>query len=326
MIKVSCCMIVRDGEQTIERALKSVKPYVDEMVVAIDSRTNDNTREIVGKYFEFDWTDDFAAARNQCISKAEYDWVLIIDADDWIEPGKEEIFRHALTLGNGIRFTIQTGPTTSVKSIRCFNRTETRYIYRVHEYPQISKAAVSDPKIIDAPIIINHEKGPIIDPERNIRILETALSEYPRYLFYHGRECLTVGRYEDAIKSFEKYLEISTWKAERNEAMIGMARCYLMLNQVQQAKEMCLSIVAVDENFKPALNLLGQIAEHEKRYHDAKKWLVAAIEASETEYVFNDVQPTDANSWVCLSKVRAELGMLPQSRYAAVKADMIGGK
>ena len=84
---VSLCMIVKDEEANLARCLASVKPIVDEMVV-VDTGSKDRTRDIAeffgARVYEFEWSNDFAAARNFSISKAKGDWILIMDADEVI--------------------------------------------------------------------------------------------------------------------------------------------------------------------------------------------------------------------------------------------------
>ena len=84
---VSLCMIVKDEETNLARCLASVKPIVDEMVV-VDTGSTDRTRDIAeffcARVYEFEWSNDFAAARNFSISKAKGDWILIMDADEVI--------------------------------------------------------------------------------------------------------------------------------------------------------------------------------------------------------------------------------------------------
>jgi tetratricopeptide (TPR) repeat protein len=93
---VSLCMIVKDEEANLARCLASVKPIVDEMVV-VDTGSNDRTRDISeffgARVYEFEWSNDFAAARNFSISKAKGDWILIMDADEVISPMDYDHFR-----------------------------------------------------------------------------------------------------------------------------------------------------------------------------------------------------------------------------------------
>jgi len=86
---LSLCMIARDEEQTIGRALDSVKGIVDEMIV-VDTGSLDGTRKIVkeygGRVVESEWRDDFSAARNEALREAKGDYVLFLDADEYVDP------------------------------------------------------------------------------------------------------------------------------------------------------------------------------------------------------------------------------------------------
>lgn len=84
-ITLSLCMIVKNEEANIERALLSIKPVVDEMIV-VDTGSTDNTKDIAksigAKVYDFNWTDNFSEARNFSLSKASGKWIFILDADE----------------------------------------------------------------------------------------------------------------------------------------------------------------------------------------------------------------------------------------------------
>ena len=81
-------MITKDEEAFLEQCLNSVKEMVDEIIV-VDTGSTDKTKEIARKFrakvFDFKWVDDFSAARNESIKHATKDWVLVLDADEFIE-------------------------------------------------------------------------------------------------------------------------------------------------------------------------------------------------------------------------------------------------
>lgn len=86
-IRISACMMVRNEEKNLERCLKSVKPIVDEIVL-VDTGSTDSTMEIGRRYgakiYEHPWENDFSLHRNQSISYASGDFILIVDADEEI--------------------------------------------------------------------------------------------------------------------------------------------------------------------------------------------------------------------------------------------------
>lgn len=321
---ISACMIVRDGAETLEKALKSLDGYVEEIVVGIDSRTVDNSEAIARQYnakvFPFDWINDFSYARNLVASKADFDNILVIDADDELEPGKGKILHEALKAGTGARFNVQTSPTTKIRSIRLYNRKECRYVFRVHEYLTFT----GTPTVVDVPITITHQRGStVIEPGRNLKILEAALAEYPRYLFYHGRECLDCNRPSDALVSFGRYLPISTWPAEKCEAIMGIARAHVMLKELPLALARCFDVIEMDPNFMPAYNLLGQIYQVLGDYHSAVRHYEHAMRVRPTTYVFDDTEAIKFNCWGNLIVCYARTGDMKSARTATNNAQRI---
>ncbi|REE84485.1 tetratricopeptide repeat protein [Paenibacillus taihuensis] len=88
---VSVCMIVRNEEANLERALNSIPASYEKVVV--DTGSTDTTVEIAqrlgAKVARFTWVDDFAAARNYSISQAAGQYILIMDADEALDHGIE---------------------------------------------------------------------------------------------------------------------------------------------------------------------------------------------------------------------------------------------
>ncbi|MEM1403581.1 MAG: glycosyltransferase family 2 protein [Pseudomonadota bacterium] len=98
-MRLSLCMIVRDEAFFIEECLEQVRPYVDEIVI-VDTGSVDGTREIAERYadcvLDFEWIDDFSAARNFGLDAATGDWLLVLDADERIAAGDYMAMREAM--------------------------------------------------------------------------------------------------------------------------------------------------------------------------------------------------------------------------------------
>lgn len=88
-MNLSFCIIVKNEEKNLPRCLASVKNVVDEMVV-LDTGSTDRTPEIAQKFgakvHDFEWCNDFAAARNESLKYVTGDWVLVLDADEYLSP------------------------------------------------------------------------------------------------------------------------------------------------------------------------------------------------------------------------------------------------
>jgi len=88
MITISLCMIIKNEGKVLSRCLDSLKDLMDEIII-IDTGSTDNTKEIARKYtnmiYDFEWTDDFSAARNYSFSKATKDYIYVADADEVLD-------------------------------------------------------------------------------------------------------------------------------------------------------------------------------------------------------------------------------------------------
>ncbi|MCI8455337.1 MAG: glycosyltransferase family 2 protein [Lachnospiraceae bacterium] len=152
-IKLSQCMIVKNEEDNIRRALSWGKSIVWEQIV-VDTGSSDRTMELAkelgAKVFHFPWCDDFSAAKNYAIEQAKGDWIIFLDADEYFEPECArkipELIRHAENdfpegkKPDMIRAALQnlddTGRTFMVgEQNRIFrNRSDIRYRDPIHEF------------------------------------------------------------------------------------------------------------------------------------------------------------------------------------------------
>ncbi len=93
-------MIVKNEERDLPRCLESARDLVDEIVIvdtgSID-KTKDVAREFGARVYDYEWCDDFAAARNYSISKATKKWILFLDADEELEVSQHAAIKRKLT-------------------------------------------------------------------------------------------------------------------------------------------------------------------------------------------------------------------------------------
>ncbi len=82
---LSVTLICKNAEATIERAIRSVA-FADEVIV-LDSGSTDNTVKLCqalgATVIETDWPG-FGLQKNRAISYTTHDWVLSLDADEWV--------------------------------------------------------------------------------------------------------------------------------------------------------------------------------------------------------------------------------------------------
>ena len=108
-MKISLCVITKDEEKNIERCINSVKSIVDEIVV-VDTGSADHTVKIVeelgGKVYYFEWINDFAAARNYALSKVNGDWIIFLDADEYVSKDSLPMLRPVIEKAHQLKLDV----------------------------------------------------------------------------------------------------------------------------------------------------------------------------------------------------------------------------
>ena len=193
---VTLCMIAKDEEASIGQTIKSALAVVDDIIVG-DTGSADNTRLIAegygAKVVDLVWGDDFAAARNAVLAEVKTDWVLILDADEKLQPVRPVEFQKMLSREDvagyelSVRMTDDPSGSPQNRQIRLFrNHPYVRYCYPVHETIDIALgnwAASRGKGIAPSSLAVVNETGGLDRQfncnERNRRLLRDALREYP---------------------------------------------------------------------------------------------------------------------------------------------------
>ncbi len=94
MPRIVLSMIVRNASATLKACLDSAKGVVDEIVIA-DTGSTDTTVELArasgARVIEIPWNNDFSEARNRSLAEVRADWVLVLDADEVLDPRAKSV-------------------------------------------------------------------------------------------------------------------------------------------------------------------------------------------------------------------------------------------
>ena len=97
MPKISAIVISYNEEKNIRRCLESLS-WVDEIVV-VDSYSEDNTKKIAGEFtdkiFDVKW-EGFGKKKEFARTKASFEWVLCVDADEVVTPELKDEIKKAI--------------------------------------------------------------------------------------------------------------------------------------------------------------------------------------------------------------------------------------
>ena len=293
MVTISLCMIVKNEEKGLARCLESVKALVDEIII-VDTGSTDATKEIALSYtnniYDFEWIDDFSAARNFAFSKASMDYQFWLDADDVIEATQAEKF---MELKANLQPDIDIATMYYDTHFDCegnveFTSTRERLIRRDRGFRWIDPVHECIPlagNIYYSHIRICHRKEKAIGiSRRNIEIYEKMESENiaftPRQTYYYAREFFDHKDYVKAAQLLASFLnEGKGWKEDNIVACSLLAKCYS--NSGEQGK--VLSALAKSFEYdSPRAEICCQLGYYYKSMNDfetAAKWFETALSA-----------------------------------------------
>ena len=229
-VKLSQCIIVKNEENNIRRALEWGKGVVFEQIVVdtgSDDRTVDIAKEMGARVFFFEWKDDFSAAKNFAIDQAKGDWIVFLDADEYymlecaakiipaliqIENGVYEVEKPCAVRSALVNLDDQGRAISTGVQDRIFrNISALRYHNRIHE--SLFRVDSGNLLVVDASkeLIIYHTgytKQIYEETEklgRNIRILKCELKEQPENYnawSYLGDTLFALGLFDEAEQAY----------------------------------------------------------------------------------------------------------------------------
>jgi len=265
-VRLSQCMIVKNEEKNIEKALSWAKGIAFEQIV-VDTGSTDRTVEIAerlgAKVFHFEWINDFSAAKNFAIEQASGNWIAFLDADEYFSPEDAAkllpFFKHIqsdpklrgkwLAIQCPLLHVDETGKTTyAIIHERIFrNLPSIRYTGKIHEKLNIP----ADNSVYGEDISIIHtgySKTAFIETnkaERNIDILKAVLSEDPENVSLKGylAEALAVkaqmdGATESVLSEIDElYMEVINTDSDNISQLRKGAYLYFLKQYVNGNKE-----------------------------------------------------------------------------------------
>lgn len=242
-------MIVQNEERYLPRCLDSVKSMGSECFIT-DTGSTDRTPEIARQYgatvLHTRWEDDFAHARNISLPLANTEWILCIDADEYVIQGLEELLKVLPKVHKSVsrlRITIENrigegaGERVIFQPVRLFRAHQGyRYAGRIHEQLVRGNTRDGGDKEGDDPVINGSftceedwlaEHEPLAPlrlihdgylpssiaqghkPMRNLKLLQRELADHPGqpfHLYNVGVTNCQLGHFEQAAEAFSESL------------------------------------------------------------------------------------------------------------------------
>lgn len=211
-MNISLAMIVKNEKVNIKRCISSVQNLVDEIVV-VDTGSTDGTIDILRQFnnvklYNFNWCDDFSAARNFALDKTNGDYILVLDADEYVIKGTRRELETAISknmIGRVLiesNFSKKNEELYSSAYVSRFFPKSLRYIGAIHEQLDSNKGRIKLDFIVKHDGYNNENKG-----QRNIPLLQKELLKNPNdayYLFQLGKEFRISNLYSEAYLYLRK--------------------------------------------------------------------------------------------------------------------------
>ncbi|MDE6504500.1 MAG: glycosyltransferase family 2 protein [Clostridia bacterium] len=291
-MSLSVCLIVKNEEAVIGRCLNCVCKFADEIIV-VDTGSTDNTVEEVKKFTDnvcfFRWCDDFSAARNFSLEKAEGDYVMWLDADDVIT---DENCKKIRELVEGADFDMAflpyaaafdgDAPTFVYYRERIFKRSKNyRFSGAVHE------AVAPEGNIVYSDAAVYHKKVKNGEPLRNLSIYQSRIAKGicldERSEFYYGRELLYAGMYRESIAVLEHFLNGGGWAENKLEACLNVYRAYTAIGDKKNAMDYLLRSFLFAPPRSEACCILGEYFAEQNDVKSAIYWYQNALSCNNAE-------------------------------------------
>lgn len=295
MVTISLCMIVKNEQDTLARCLETVKDVVDEIII-VDTGSSDKTKEIASKFtdkiYDFQWIDDFSAARNFSFSKAEMDYIFWLDADDILLPEDRKKFKllkehfdlsvDIVMMKYNYAFDNEGKPALTFFRERLSKRAlNLKWIDPIHEY------IVSSGKIVNSDICITHRR--VHDASgRNLKIFENMLKGgahfSARNRLYYAKELFYNHRYPEAIENFTLFLDSKEgWFEDNIMACFQLSLCYMNVKDEESRFKTLMRSFQYDIPRAEICCQIGYYFMDHTDYYKALFWFKLAAELKKPE-------------------------------------------
>lgn len=334
-MEISVCLIIKDEEEVLERCLKSIESFADEIII-VDTGSIDNSKSIAlqfsEKVYDFEWCDDFSKARNYAFSKANKPYIMWLDADDYINSGEIEKILNLKENMDGKTdiymcyydrvFDKDKKPIFSFYRERII-RNHSSFVWtgKIHE------VIVPKGMIEYTDIHICHGKVKTDDKDRNIRIYEKMLEKEvlnPRDQYYYARELYDHKRYKECIDQLHIFLSGEKgWLEDNIQALQLLSNCYLEVDQPKKAIRSLFYSFIYDKPRAEICCSIGKYFLELERYEQAIYWYYAASRCIREDGKQGFIQP-DAYDFTPYIQLCVCYDRIGQHEKAQMYNDMAG--
>lgn len=299
MITISACMIVKDEEVVLQRCLDSIKDLVDEIII-VDTGSSDGTKDIAAKYtdkiYDFTWSYDFSAARNYSFSKANMDYIYVVDADERIDEENRQRFlilkqhllpeieivqmkyENQLVFNTTYNFDVEYRPKL-YKRLREF-----MWVNPVHESVEL------EPIVFDSDIVIEHlpiNSHASRDFDIYLRTIRNEGKLSKKLYKMYARELFVAGQdkdFDEALSYFEQFSQQENYESDEQKIFeCVLTKCYRLKKNPIGLMKNSLKNIADGKPCAEVCYELGEFYYELGDYREAVIWYYNAAYECECE-------------------------------------------
>ncbi len=319
-------MIVKNEASILRDCLESLKDIMDEIII-VDTGSIDGTKKLAESYtpyvYDYEWHDDFAAARNFAFSKATGDYIYSADADEILDKENrtklnalKRVLLPEVEIVQMIYVTEQINHPTEnfARDMRpkLFKRLrEFTWIEPIHETINTS------PVVYDSDIeIIHRPQGS--HSSRDFSVFEKVIKEKSflsdRLLGMYLRELYKAGTEKD-LENAKQFLEKSlTEKRQKHNELLSRQIIAVLMKIYRQMDEPVgmLKVSLSSEATVPSAEMcmeLGYFFMKKEDYEEAAQWFDRAAFHCESEI---DIASSGTSALMALALCYRKLAKSPK--------------
>lgn len=281
--KVSVAIVARNEEMFLRDCLISVQG-ADEIVV-VDTGSEDDTKKIASEFtdkvFDFEWCDDFSAARNFAKQKCAYGYILSIDADETLTNPFSDV-QKLLTGCQDACIDVKIDyPSLYLYAPRIIKNIPTvTWQGKAHNYISAWEKWQKSNITLLSGFSPSHRK----DPDRTLRILRREVGDKgnARDTFYLAFEEALRGQWNNALKHLMDFISMPYWSFYQAEAHLMVAKIFRQKRCMIECRDYAIRAITINKHFREAADFLAHISHGDER----KAWLRIKDAASNDNVLF----------------------------------------
>lgn len=350
-MKIALCLIVKgvDSEaDVLARCLRYANNAVDEIFVTVTHekgvKPSQKVYDVCNTYkcvtSKFEWIKDFAAARNFNFSQVpkDYEYILWLDADDVLRDKNKVYPEDESTL----KATIEAHPEADIFTMfYLYSFDEHKNATVVHQKTRVIKndgcvtwygeGIHEDFKenrelirlgIKDIDVLhLSNEERLEESRKRNYDIAKNWISEDPRSYWNLANSAFGIGKYEEALKTFESFLEKSQSDEEKYIARLRMADCYWALENKDKALQEAQFALGLRPEYPDAYHCAGKMLYDLGQFERAKDMFINGLTRKPPYYKILVYNPRDYDYTPLMNLAKCYYSLnLPQLALPAFQA------